>query len=290
MSEQAPAGWYPDGHGSERYWDGATWTSHVRPLGGVTAPSATPQRKDGAISKLGSKLKKAAEDKQAARDELDRKHAEDERAAGPLITSGLFGTSTIEVYASGYVRIATVLSAASRPGKIAKGTPYEKLRSIKFAQPGQDRSPGMTPSLDGMVGPAVSGLLKGGAGIMKASAPGLAVAGLAHLANAQGRKSFLTIVTDKQIHSLTNESNKGHHDVGRALEAAGNSVLSANGTEPLRVTDAQRAEQTQLRMIDQAPGPKTITERIRELAELHKEGLLSDDEFAGAKAKLLGQL
>jgi hypothetical protein len=27
-----PAGWYPDGAGQQRYWDGDTWTDHVAPL------------------------------------------------------------------------------------------------------------------------------------------------------------------------------------------------------------------------------------------------------------------
>src|SRR6478735_6899106 len=28
---QPPAGWYPDGTGQVRYWDGAAWTEHVQP-------------------------------------------------------------------------------------------------------------------------------------------------------------------------------------------------------------------------------------------------------------------
>lgn len=29
---QTPAGWYPDGQGQQRYWDGYQWTEHVAPL------------------------------------------------------------------------------------------------------------------------------------------------------------------------------------------------------------------------------------------------------------------
>ena len=32
MSNQAPAGWYPQPDGSQRYWDGETWTAHHAPL------------------------------------------------------------------------------------------------------------------------------------------------------------------------------------------------------------------------------------------------------------------
>ncbi|RIJ52293.1 DUF2510 domain-containing protein, partial [Clavibacter lycopersici] len=28
----APAGWFPDGSGQLRYWDGSVWTQHVAPM------------------------------------------------------------------------------------------------------------------------------------------------------------------------------------------------------------------------------------------------------------------
>lgn len=34
---QTPAGWYDDGRGSVRYWDGSGWTEHVAPAGGGAA-------------------------------------------------------------------------------------------------------------------------------------------------------------------------------------------------------------------------------------------------------------
>jgi TM2 domain-containing membrane protein YozV len=32
MSPNAPAGWYPQQDGSERWWDGQAWSAHSRPL------------------------------------------------------------------------------------------------------------------------------------------------------------------------------------------------------------------------------------------------------------------
>ncbi len=32
MPQNAPAGWYPQDDGSERWWDGQAWTAHSRPL------------------------------------------------------------------------------------------------------------------------------------------------------------------------------------------------------------------------------------------------------------------
>lgn len=36
-----PAGWYDDGAGALRYWDGVAWTPHVAPLAGPVGPSGT---------------------------------------------------------------------------------------------------------------------------------------------------------------------------------------------------------------------------------------------------------
>ena len=36
--QHAPAGWYPDGAGTERYWDGETWTDEVRTERVVVGP------------------------------------------------------------------------------------------------------------------------------------------------------------------------------------------------------------------------------------------------------------
>lgn len=304
MTEQAPAGWYPDGYGNERFWAGSAWTEHLRVLGGVDmAGVATKPRKDGAFAKVGAAVKKAAAEKQAAKEDRDQKHAEAEQAAGELVTSAVFGDSTVEVYEGGYVRVAAGQGNATEPARITKKTPYEKLRSIKFTQPGEDKPSGMTSALEEAVGPAMAGLmkggvglLKGGAGLMKASAPGLAVAGIAHIAGAEGRKSFLTIATDKAIHTLSNQSNngfinkinKGHIEVGLALEAAANSTLKSHPMDLQRpVPNLQLvAESLPVETNLSTAGP-TVGDRLRELAGLHRDGILSDDEFAAAKAKLL---
>ena len=34
-----PAGWYNDGSGRQRYWDGAQWTEHFAPITTWQAPS-----------------------------------------------------------------------------------------------------------------------------------------------------------------------------------------------------------------------------------------------------------
>lgn len=37
-STQAPAGWYDQGNGTQRYWNGTAWTAHVAPSAGAQAP------------------------------------------------------------------------------------------------------------------------------------------------------------------------------------------------------------------------------------------------------------
>lgn len=141
--------------------------------------------------------------------------------------------------------------------------------------------------------------MKGGRGLMKASAPGTAIAGVAHLSSNAARKTFLTIATDKQIHTLTNQSsktlgvkisNKGHDDVGRALEIAGNAALGVVGVDPQPVGAPAIAADPAPPPVSQPAAVPTLADRLRELADLHKEGILSDQEFADAKAKLLGGL
>jgi hypothetical protein len=51
-----PAGWYPDGHGATRYWDGSGWTEQVAPQQPSAAPSGYPQQ--GFVVPPGYEMKK----------------------------------------------------------------------------------------------------------------------------------------------------------------------------------------------------------------------------------------
>jgi hypothetical protein len=51
--------------------------------------------------------------------------------------------------------------------------------------------------------------------------------------------------------------------------------------------DQQQAEQQQAPPPEAAPEDDT-TERLQNLAQLHTQGVLTDEEFASAKAKILG--
>lgn len=313
MSQQTPAGWYPDAQGTTRYWDGTAWTERTHD-DGAGAADPTADKKNGAFARL----KKAAGDRSAekreAKEAQERKWAEDVAAAGALVTSGTFGMSTVEIYEGGYVRLVSgeqperpsvanvrsQVAANLSGGGINAKTPYEKLRSITLTPADSDQASQGGSGLESAVGPAVAGLLKGTKHLMKTSAPGLAAAGIAHVASQGSRTSYLTIATDRQIYTLSNQipnsvglktAKKGHVDVGLALEAAGNAVLGIDSSStadagtaalpPAVQPEAAAASQT---------SPPSLAQRLRELATLHQEGILSDEEFGSAKAKLLSEL
>jgi hypothetical protein len=50
---------------------------------------------------------------------------------------------------------------------------------------------------------------------------------------------------------------------------------------------AQQAQQAQAAVAG-AAGGSDLTAQLNQLAQLHQSGILSDEEFAAAKAKLLG--
>jgi hypothetical protein len=295
MSEQAPAGWYPDGQGNERFWDGGAWTDSIRAAAALPAsPDDAGRKKEGAFAKLTASVKQSVADRQTAKDEAERKHIADAEAAGTLVTSGVFGSSTVEIYQGGYVRVAVGSEDRSVVASITKKTPYESLRSIKYTPSDAEKAAAAPSSaLEGAVGSAVTALLKGGKNLVKSTVPGLAAAGIAHVASTGSRRSFLIITTDRAIHTLSNQthngyiktSNKGHIEVARELEAAGNAVLG--------IADASAhpavAEPKPMLATRSAHEP-TIAERLREFAGLHTEQILSDEEFAAAKAKLLAGL
>ena len=77
MSE-TPAGWYDDGTGSERYWDGAQWTGHVTP---VSEPAPTPATADP--------VPQADEPVEVQSRSAER--SVQKRSGGKLVLGGVFG-------------------------------------------------------------------------------------------------------------------------------------------------------------------------------------------------------
>ena len=205
--------------------------------------------KQGRFKKFGAAIKKAAEDAQVA---SATRENDNRNSYGKLVRSAQFGTNTVEIYERGYVRVGMFLTAKSQ---------FEKLQSIKFTTQVQDKSAG---------GRAAMGVMTGG---------------LNYLGSKEKRVVFLTIATDRKMHTLQAEGGmtRSEDKAGMALEAAGNAVLGI-------MKDATPA---QVNVVNQPPPPAAqpdILDQIKKLADLHAAGVLTDEEFAAKKADLLDRM
>ena len=238
----APAGWYDDGSGQQRWWDGRAWGVYAqdvssvqleaRPAGAgqVSAPLGRPVKEPGILNALGQAVKNAAvEQKSLAigaltagvrarreREEREReerlRQAECARMAGRRVTSGEFGDSEVEIYENGYVRVAGP-SEGERSYRMDESTPYESLISISFERPDGGSSGAVgavaAPSIAtaGTAVKVVSMIAKRHpVGMAVSGGIGLAAAGAGTVAKIMSAKAVLTITTDQRVHVLTNQA------------------------------------------------------------------------------------
>ncbi|OLO52624.1 hypothetical protein BKH30_06155 [Actinomyces oris] len=236
----APAGWYDDGSGQQRWWDGHAWGVYAqdvsstqleaRPtgVGQVSAPVGRPVKEPGILNALGQAVKNAAvEQKSLAigaltagvrarreREEREReerlRQAECARMAGRRVTSGEFGDSEVEIYENGYVRVAGP-SEGGRSCWMDESTPYENLIAISFERPDGGSSGAVGAVAASSVATAgtavkvVSMIAKRNPAVMAISAAGVAAAGAGAVAKIMSAKAVLTITTDQRVHVLTNQ-------------------------------------------------------------------------------------
>ncbi len=76
----------------------------------------------------------------------------------------------------------------------------------------------------------------------------------------------------------------------RAGEARAQQAQAAQAQQQAAVEQARAdgAAQAQQQAAPAAPAAKDITAELQKLADLHKQGVLTDEEFAAMKKKLLG--
>jgi len=77
--------------------------------------------------------------------------------------------------------------------------------------------------------------------------------------------------------------------VGGGAYMAGKHMANAQADQQQQAQPAQPAQPAQQAPVPapRAAGP-SMADQLNQLADLHNQGLLSEDEFAAAKAKLLG--
>jgi hypothetical protein len=67
-------------------------------------------------------------------------------------------------------------------------------------------------------------------------------------------------------------------------------IVRGRGMNERRFADAARMKQAQddyIRQVSSSSGSSSSVDELSKLAELHKQGVLSDEEFAAQKAKIL---
>lgn len=202
-------------------------------------PEPPAEKKQGLFAKAAAAARNAVE-------QAESQYQNGLATAGPLVLKKTFGATTVEVYEHGYVRVSAMMT---------KGTPFEKLRSIKYTQQVQDKSAG---------GRAIAGA---------------ATMGLNYLASKEKRTLFLTIATDRKTHTLSTEGDMLRLDdkAGLGIEAAGQGVLAAAAASPQVIVHTAPA----------ASQGDSLADQIKKLSDLHDDGVLSEEEFAAAKARLI---
>jgi outer membrane murein-binding lipoprotein Lpp len=88
----------------------------------------------------------------------------------------------------------------------------------------------------------------------------------------------------------------GKHMANKANEQASNEAYQNQRIDQLEQQQPQYQDQQQYAPPPQQPPPPdaapaagpSMADQLQQIAALHQQGVLSDDEFAAAKAKLLG--
>ncbi|MDA8320069.1 MAG: SHOCT domain-containing protein [Actinomycetota bacterium] len=82
----------------------------------------------------------------------------------------------------------------------------------------------------------------------------------------------------------------GAYAVGKRSARRSAEQAQQESGQDARISDLEQQQQQQQRAGSQPAeaGGQSVTDQLSKLADLHKQGVLTDQEFASAKAKLLG--
>lgn len=221
------------------------------------------KRDDRAAQRREKRMRIEREHDQRKADRQQKKQVAEERQrvlarqAGQQVLSATFGGRQVTLFANGFVTVG-----------MGFGQPkYEKLVAIKADRAVQDKSTG---------GRALAAT---------------ATMGVSTLYSNENFKTFLTIVTEDNTFSLQAHGARTYK-VALSLATAGTALLesAAKGTPPSAAaapTAQITPPTTQATGTSSTPASDLATQ-LRDLAALHEGGVLSDEEFAAAKARVLG--
>ncbi len=83
----------------------------------------------------------------------------------------------------------------------------------------------------------------------------------------------------------------GAYAVGKRSARRSAEQAQQESGQDARISDLEQQQQQQQQQAGSQPaetGGQSVTDQLSKLADLHKQGVLTDQEFASAKAKLLG--
>jgi membrane protease subunit (stomatin/prohibitin family) len=82
----------------------------------------------------------------------------------------------------------------------------------------------------------------------------------------------------------------GAYMAGKHMARKQDDQYAADADQDQRISDLEQQQQPQQQPAPAAAGPASSAtiDQLKQLAELHQQGVLTDAEFAAAKAKLLG--
>jgi hypothetical protein len=259
-----PAGWYDDGHGHQRWWDGAAWTEQVA---GASTPTATSAVK-GAVGGLLGRMKVAASEVKGE------------------ITDNVKGGVSGLLAARKDTPVEEILGEESTPplyevvshidGKNAKvrlwsdRLEWERARGISGAK-------------------ITAGIATGGMSFLATGFRGgkdaYEMLPLNHITSVANRKDgMLYHLVEVQTAGGTIGFRVKREDAAQFRQAILNQ-LQVRANTPISVQVSEPAV-----LASVATGAVDHVVQLQQLAQLRDAGLLSDDEFAAKKAEILTRM
>ena len=80
----------------------------------------------------------------------------------------------------------------------------------------------------------------------------------------------------------------GAYMAGKHMARSRDDQYAAESEQNQRLSDLEAQQQQSAQPAAAAPASSATVDQLKQLADLHQQGVLTDSEFAAAKAKLLG--
>lgn len=267
----AAEGWYDDGSGRQRWWDGAQWTDSF--AGEGAAPAAS--KSGGVGGFLQNRIMSVVDQtKTAARNVVAEQHANLTSARSAISSASGFGVNDRAAVADASPLYETTSHIDGKNAKVRlwpDRLEWERARGIS-------------------AGKITAGIMTGGASLLATGVKGgkdaYDMVLLKNVSNVANRKDGLLyhlveVQTATGAAVNTVSFRVGRDEAARFRQAILNAMqaLSAQASAPVVIQQATPS---------QAPVESGPAEQIAKLAALHDQGVLTDEEFAAAKEKVLG--